>query len=65
VSEATSCNYCSLKNIKARARRDGKQVVVRWNTVYVKPRGEVLDTSENSPHFAAWFMELTGYCACG
>ncbi len=59
MSELTPCNYCDLKSIKARAKRDGKKVktgpsktLPGWTVV--KVGGEAV----------AWFMKLTDHCVC-
>lgn len=52
MSELTSCNYCTLNDIRRRAKRDGKKVEVHTNVVYVDGKR------------VAWFMELTDYCCC-
>lgn len=62
MSELTKCNFCTLKGIKARAKKNGQRVYVRdgkgeflgWKTVTL--------SGESKP--VAYFMELTGHCVC-
>ena len=58
MSEYTICNYCTLKGIKARAKKDKKKVKVVANRKYggldVIVDGKVV----------AWLMELTDRCCC-
>lgn len=70
MSELTQCNYCSLKNIKRHAKREGKVVTLRpakrekyymgGLDVFVHPKGVV----PTQKHFKAWFMELGNSCCC-
>ncbi len=76
MSSFTSCNYCSLKGIKRRAKTDGMNVRAtpsRWHTgvnVYVVPKDiavpkPIVEDSEfHEKYFTAWFMEVTDTCAC-
>jgi hypothetical protein len=71
MSELTPCNFCSLRGYRERARRTGREVVVRaaaegrgrWpkgmDVFMVKP-GEAPGKGDR----IAWFMELTDKCAC-
>jgi hypothetical protein len=61
MSELTSCNYCTLKRIKARAEKDGNQVIVKGQNVYVIPKGRKLTPEDK---FTIWFMSLTNHCVC-
>ncbi len=58
MSELTSCNYCTLRDIRARAKRDGKKVRVKHNALHGGVDILVGDRT------ACWFMELTKYCCC-
>ena len=67
MSELTTCNYCTLQNIRARARKNGLQVTIEGSNCYVHPRWVKLDRlnkDEKEPYFVAWFMELTDHCVC-
>ncbi len=66
MSELTSCNYCNLKRIKARARKEHKKVEIKFASYEgieeYKAMGGVdvfLDGKE-----VAWFMELPDHCCC-
>jgi hypothetical protein len=74
----TLCNYCSLKFIKNRAKRDGLKVTIlrdaTWGmggvNVYVHPENVDIkalaggEDGERSKYREAWFMELSKDCAC-
>lgn len=74
MSDLTPCNYCNLNRIKRYAKREGRTVALHPGVptqglpgdvnIYVVPPGEELITGDESPHFAAWFMELTNHCVC-
>ncbi len=69
MSELTSCNYCILQRIKARAKENSDTVHVLGQDVYVVPKNEKFIKSDpwskkTSKHHVAWFMELTNYCCC-
>lgn len=63
MSELTPCNYCSLRVIKARAKKDGEKVTL------ARPKDkEMADLMEVAVSIdgeeVAWFMELTDHCVC-
>lgn len=72
------CNYCTLKDIKRRAKQAGNGVTVladaKWGmggvNVYVHPVTIKIDEnlSEDHPDKAkyrvCWFMELADHCCC-
>jgi len=58
MSELTSCNYCTLQDIKSRAKQKGEKVRVVPNGRHGGVDIKVGDRQ------AAWFMELTKYCCC-
>lgn len=78
MSELTRCNYCNLKEIEARAKKEGKKVTVLPDTdwgmggvnCYVHPKAvdiRKLLGGEDGPrakYRVAWFMELTDRCFC-
>ncbi len=58
MSELTPCNYCTFRDIRARAKRDGKKAKTKLNA---KDGGiDVLVDNEK----VCWFMELTPFCCC-
>ena len=72
----STCNYCSLKSIRKRAKEEGMKVTLvnaNWGmggkTVYVHPpevnAREIEDGSpEHEKYFTAWFMEVPKTCEC-
>lgn len=52
MSDLTPCNYCNLRRIRARAKKEGKRVYTRLSgfmggtDVFVVPRGEKLPPKE-------------------
>lgn len=65
MSELTPCNYCTLKHIEQRAKRNGNQVILKNSldgvNVYVIPKGQELSPDTE---ITAWFMELSDHCCC-
>ncbi len=67
MSDLTSCNYCTLRRIRAEAKREKKKVKI-VTTKYVgemrefKSQGgvDILVDGER----VAWLMELTNHCVC-
>jgi len=78
MSELTSCNYCSLQRIKARAKSENKKVTVladsTWGlgglNVYVHPKGIKIkdliggEDGERKKYRVSWFMALGNHCEC-
>jgi len=74
MSELTRCNYCDMKMIKAKAKKDGARVYTRPSdfclggfNVYVVPKGETLDTTDpddGGKHWVAWMMSIPDTCCC-
>ena len=66
MSEETPCNYCSLKQMRASAEAQGKEVILFGGDAYVVPKGQPLpdDMEGREKAWAAWFMELTNHCVC-
>lgn len=67
------CNYCHLKSIRERAKKQGSRVYLRAGMggidVFVVPKGEKLDTSvnekgEHGKQWVAWMMEIPDHCVC-
>ena len=63
MSELTPCNFCSLRDMKARASQRGVEVIVKLET-----DGDMADwwsarySDQVEP--SAWFMALTDHCVC-
>lgn len=72
MSELTKCNYCSIKEIRERAKRKGWKVTTNkgWNNgvnVYVHPKGikfSELSDDEKYNHRVCWFQRLPDHCCC-
>jgi len=74
----TQCNYCSLENLKKRARSEGVKIHVivvteesskvhepsKGTSIYFVPEGAQLDTWPGSDQFRAWLMKVPDKCAC-
>jgi len=74
----TTCNFCSVKAIKKRAKEQGKKVTVlrdaKWGmggvNVYVhEPTIKIKELlgdedGERSKFRVAWLMELSSRCCC-
>lgn len=63
------CNYCHLKRIRERAKRDGATVHIQDNNVFVVPKGGKLNTSvdargNHGKQFVMWGMEFSYRCVC-
>ena len=69
MSDMLTCNYCTMQNIKERAKKDNSKIITRDNAgfalggvnVYIVPKGKRFDKDK---HLVAWFMELPERCAC-
>jgi len=67
MSELTSCNYCSLRAIKARAKKEGKKVKVKPATYEGELRKFAFQGGVDifvDGKKVAWFMELPNHCCC-
>jgi len=73
MSELTTCNYCNLRDIMTRARRNKERVVQMSSSfmggtdVYVVPRSTDLKAFKKKPDGkfkVAWLMQVTRYCCC-
>jgi hypothetical protein len=68
MSELTECNYCTLRRIKANAKKNGDVVTVRPGKFMSGFRG--VDIFVHKPDIknpqqpAAWFVELPDHCRC-
>ena len=76
MSELTQCNYCSLRQIRQRAKKEGKKVTLLpgWRggkDVFVHPsritRKKLLaeqKKDEGRKYCVGWLMEITDHCVC-
>ncbi len=79
MSDLTQCNYCSLKGIRRRAKKDGNKVHTKRNSVWcnggvniyvapsdeLTPKGGIVEDSEfHKAYWVSWFMELSDGCVC-
>ena len=76
MSELTRCNYCSLQNIKRRAKEQGARVYVRPSKfmgggydIFVVSAGDKLDASVDKDgncgwQWVSWMMEIPDHCVC-
>jgi len=75
MSELTSCNYCTLKGIRERAKENGLKVTLlidNWfdghpsgTSVYVHPKDvKIVDKKARKKYFKAWLMEIPNKCCC-
>ena len=77
VDEMISCNYCALKIIRARARKEKQQVTVLKNSsmgedsvnVYVHPKNVTMKgitevTKKHERYLWVWMRALPKYCTC-
>jgi len=75
MSDMTSCNYCTLLRIKARAKKEGKIVTILPDTssllgglnVYVHPKEvKIKDLAEiaRETYGGVWFWALGDRCGC-
>ena len=73
MSELTPCNYCTLQRIKRDAKKSGKKVSIRNETllhwtqgraVYVHPNTVKGNARFDKKYFQAHFAELTDHCVC-
>lgn len=64
MSELTPCNYCSLRKIKANAKKNGLLVLhephLGGTNIYTYVEGHKVETLK----FKAWFMEISNQCCC-
>lgn len=75
MSELTPCNFCSLSDIKYRAKQRGQVVTTLiddagWTDVYVHP-SDVTELPAKRGHDDEWskyqvasMMKITDHCVC-
>lgn len=78
MSELTTCNFCLVENIRARAKYTGKKVTIRpalsgGQDIYVHPATVKIPKNhvhqdygeeEADTYWVAWVMRLTDSCCC-
>lgn len=70
MSELTQCNFCSLEDIKRKAKREGKKVTLlpaKRDKYYMGGLDVFVHPKKVKPtrrHLVAWFMELGNSCCC-
>jgi hypothetical protein len=76
MSDLTQCNFCSLREIRRLANREGKVVSIRPSkgemggvNVYVHPkevhiRAGIEGSMLHHTYFKAWFMSIGDHCTC-
>ncbi|HET7110147.1 MAG TPA: hypothetical protein VFI41_04705 [Gemmatimonadales bacterium] len=62
MSELTTCNYCTLQRITARAAEDGATVETLPATGDMEGWVEVRRSDRPDP--VGWFLELGDHCGC-
>jgi len=69
----TTCNYCSLKYLRATAEESGRTVTVEGsdegNDVFVHPKSRLPDMSvddsgNHGPDWVAWMAKISDECCC-
>ena len=72
----TICNYCTLKEIKANAKKMNNKVTVLQSNffemgggfdVYSHPKNikiKEITGGEREKYFKAWLMEIPDHCCC-
>jgi len=63
------CNFCGVRDLRAKAKEEGKEVTLRPKTdgtlggteIYVHEPGEEID---HDKHWVRWCMEISESCAC-
>jgi hypothetical protein len=72
MSSLTTCNFCNLRQIKARAKSDGKIVtvlqatVVGFDVMVHAPYEKVVphEPGDGNPHWRAWMQAIGTECEC-
>lgn len=57
MSDLTPCNYCTLKRMQERAKRDGKKLTTKWEDGWIR-------VYEDGKKTGTSFMALTDRCVC-
>lgn len=67
MSELTTCNFCTLRRMRERAKKNGDQITLIGQDVYRHPKDvklKDLPAAERKKYWAAWFMSLSSSCCC-
>lgn len=71
MSELTQCNYCNLRDIRRRAKSQGKIVTVKtytkdptWKAVFVHKKGEELVEDMENGNCVSLMLEIGDHCEC-
>ena len=72
MSELTTCNFCNLRRMKARAKAEGKTVTLlpsSWGGFDVMvhaPHEQVFQHTpdDGNPQWRAWMQEIGDRCEC-
>ena len=72
MSELTTCNYCNLRRIKDRAKKEKKKVTkiptsqeLGGFEIFVHPKEidiKKLSKKERTKYFSSWMWEITDHC---
>ena len=62
MSELTSCNYCTLQDMRRRVRKEGAKIVTRDDDGWIKTYK--VDRNKKETDAGHSFMALTSYCVC-
>lgn len=70
MSELTTCNYCTLLDIRRDAKKSGMQVTTIPSEhggvdICVHPKDVKISTqADRDKYFRCWFMEVSSSCVC-
>lgn len=76
MSELTSCNFCNLRRIRARAKENGQKVTLRpgweggWDVfvhppdVKIKLKRHWSRSSQRVEYCSTWLMVIPPQCVC-
>lgn len=76
MSELTQCNFCSLQEVRRRAKKDGMRVTLRpgWDggtDVFVHPKNVTIpqgqqhdDSRFRKKYCRQWMKEIGEQCGC-
>jgi len=59
MSELTQCNYCSWKEAKKRAKKEGYKIKLKPSKEMPGWLAKVKDGEE-----IGWYMEMSDHCVC-
>ncbi len=67
MSELTKCNYCTVEEIKRRAKREGKILKFKSDPFHTWGNGKkayLEDPKTKLREHLGWFAEITDHCVC-